>query len=183
MKLHSIAAAAALAFVGSANALTPAQIDAARAAGTLKEVFVSGASALRLSFGAYIQEICNAGQGGGLNNFDVFFNSGATPGNNFRAYSCTLRVAQGNWAAGTSLLVVKRDSGGSVAGVGPVAGAGTAIGRMTVDGTCTATGSPSPATDFLVQGYNCPNTTNVIPQIGLSAGLSRTMPFERRDLP
>ena len=44
LKLHTVAAAATLAIVGSAHALTPTQIDAARAAGTIKEVHVAGSS-------------------------------------------------------------------------------------------------------------------------------------------
>lgn len=170
MKLHNIAAAAAIAFVGSANALTPTQLDAARTAGTLKEVFISGASAQRLTFGAYIQEICNAAD------FDVYFNTNASPGNNHRAYSCTLKNAIGAWAAGTPFLIYKRDQGGSVLGVGPIS-TPAAVARMTVDGTCALVG-PSPTADIQVQGYNCPNTSNVTP----NAGLSDVEPARFRDL-
>ena len=75
-RLHTIAAAALLAAIGSAHALTPAEVDAARANGSLKEVNVAGASALRLSFAAYAGEI--------LNNMHRYQNDAA--GNNHRAY-------------------------------------------------------------------------------------------------
>jgi hypothetical protein len=162
MKVRLIALAA-LAAAGSAQALTPAQIDAARTAGTLKEVDIAGASAQRLFIGAWFQEQCTP------SSFDVFFNgTGANPpGSSYRAYSCNLKKKVGNWAAGTPVLLVKRDAGGSVQGVNPIA-TGTAQDMMVVDGTCTATGNPSPATDILLPSFACNNVASRVADGGVS---------------
>lgn len=178
MKLHTIAVACALAAAGSAQALTPAQIDAARTAGTLKEIFISGASALRTSFGAYVQEICNTAD------FDVMYDDGGAGANlgdgvyrptedgvNHRAYSCTLRgpANVGNYVAGTPVLVYKRDQGGSGQGVTPIL-VPTAITRMTVAAAnCVAnTTQPSPAVDVQIPSFMCTGTANAYPDGGIS---------------
>ncbi|HEX5682708.1 MAG TPA: hypothetical protein VFY73_01625 [Ideonella sp.] len=162
MKVRLIALAA-LAAAGSAQALTPAQINAARTAGTLKEVDIAGASAQRLFIGAWFQEQCTA------SSFDVFFNgTGPAPsGSSYRAYSCNLKKKVGNWAAGTPVLLVKRDAGGSVQGVNPIA-TGTAQDMMVVDGSCTATGNPSPATDILLPSFACNNVSSRVADAGVS---------------
>lgn len=160
LKIHTVAAAAMVAIVGSANALTPAQIADARTAGTIKEVHVSGASALRLSLGAYMQEIC------GATSFDVFFDS--TSGANHRAYSCNLNQQVGNWVAGTPVLVYKRDAGGSGQGVNPVALA-TPIAAMVVNSAaCAATATASPATDIQTPTFICGTTESVVSDAGIS---------------
>jgi hypothetical protein len=163
MQARLIAVAAALAACGAAHALTPAQITAARTAGTLKEVYIAGASAQRLFLGAWMQAQCKA------TTFDVFFNgTGAAPtGSNHRAYSCQLSKQVGNWAAGTNVLLVKRDQGGSTQGVNPIA-TGTAQDMMVVDSTCTATGNSSPAADILVPSYACPSTAARLADAGVS---------------
>jgi len=163
MQARLIAVAAALAACGAAHALTPAQIEAARTAGTLKEVYIAGASAQRLFLGAWMQAQCKA------TTFDVFFNgTGAAPtGSNHRAYSCQLSKQVGNWAAGTNVLLVKRDQGGSTQGVNPIA-TGTAQDMMVVDSTCTATGNSSPAADILVPSYACPSTAARLADAGVS---------------
>lgn len=163
MQTRLIALAAALAAAGSAHALTPAEIVAARSAGTLKEVNIAGASAQRLFLGAWMQQQCKS------TTFDVFFNgTGSAPsGSNHRAYSCELKAKVGNWAAGTKILLTKRDAGGSTQGVNPIAAA-TAQDVMVVDSTCTATGKPSPATDILNPSYACPNVTPVLADAGVS---------------
>lgn len=162
MKIRLIALAA-LAAAGSAHALTPAQIDAARQAGTLKEVYIAGASAQRLFIGAWFQSNCNP------SSFDVFFNgTGSAPaGNNHRAYSCNLKKKVGNWAVGTPVLLVKRDQGGSFQGVNPIA-TGTPQDMMVVDGTCTATGNPSPSADILLPSFACNNVAARLADAGLS---------------
>lgn len=162
MKLRLIALAA-LAAASSAHALTPAQIDTARSNGTLKEVYIAGASAQRLFIGAWFQTNCNA------STFDVFFNgTGAAPaGSSHRAYSCNLKKKVGNWVTGTPVLLVKRDAGGSFQGVNPIA-TGTAQDLMAVDGTCTATGNPSPATDILLPSFACNNVVSRLADAGLS---------------
>ena len=161
MKYRLIALAAALAAAGSANALTPTEIAAYRGAGTLKEINIAGASAIRLSFAAYIQEICKPAT------FDVFFNSGSTPGNNHRAYSCLLRTAAGNFGVDTPILVTKRDQSGSVQGVNPVATA-TPQAIMAVDGSCTSTAQLPPSPDIQIATFLCPNTTSVVVDGGIS---------------
>lgn len=158
MKLRLLAIAAGLAAVSSAHALTPAQIADARTAGTLKEVTFSGASALRLSLGAYVQEICNT------STMHVFFNNAA--GANHRAYSCNLGVAVGNYAAGTPVLVTKRDQGGSGQGVAPIA-LNTPIAHMNVDASCVVTATPN-FTDIQVPNYTCGTTSNRVSDAGIS---------------
>lgn len=149
MKIRLIALAA-LAAAGSAHALTPAQIASYRAAGTLKEIYLAGGSAQRLFIGAWFQQQCKAAT------FDVFFDgTGATPaGSSYRAYSCDLSKKVGNFVAGTHVLLVKRDTGGSFQGVNPIASA-TTQEFLNVDASCTATGKPSPATDIQSPGYAC----------------------------
>ncbi len=152
IKLHPIAAAAALLAFGSAHALTPAEIDAARGAGTLKEVYVSGASALRLSFAAYATEI--------LDNLHRYQNDAS--GNNHRAYAGTLNQVVGVWPVGTPVLLYKRDQGGSGQGVNPVAQA-TPIAHMVVSAAGCAGGDGTIATPYL-----CGTTANVVSDAGIS---------------
>lgn len=165
MNLRLIALAA-LAAAGSAHALTPVEIDAARTNLTLKEVFVSGASAQRLFIGAYAQSICKT------SDFDVFMNvDGTKIGNNHRAYSCTLNKKVGNWNAGTPVVIYKRDQGGSGQGVFPIQTApGTAIDFMNVsNATCVATANPRPATDILKATFTCgAAVTPKVPHAGVS---------------
>jgi hypothetical protein len=165
-RLSSLAAAAITA-AGSANALTLAQIDAARTAGTLQEVRIAGASALRLSVAAYIKEICNAGD------FHVTWNSNADS-TNHRAYSCTLASRVGNWNAGTPILVYKRDQGGSGQGVNPIALAADQT-HMRIDAACTTiNGGNTPATDAAIPNFICPNTETT--GIKSDAGISDVEP-------
>lgn len=164
MQVRHIALAALVAATGSAQALTPAQIVAARSAGTLKEVYVAGASAQRLFIGAWFQQQCKA------STFDVFFNgTGVAPsGANHRAYSCELSKKVGNWVAGTQVLLVKRDQGGSTQGVNPVATA-TAQDQMVVDASCSAVpGNPSPAEDITLPTFGCPNVASRLADAGVS---------------
>ena len=133
MKLRLLALATSLAFASGAQALTPAQIESARTAGNLKEIYFSGASALRLSFAAYMAEVCDTAT------MHVFFDS--TAGSAHRAYSCTLAKAVGNYAIGTQLVVYKRDAGGSGQGgrerksiAAANAACGSAAGQIDVAG-------------------------------------------------
>lgn len=86
MKLHQIAlAVAALAAAGQAQALSPTDVAAARAAGTLTEVWMSGASAVtRNQFEAFKAD-CR----GGVSIYTSHA-TGTVPGNagNFLAYAC-----------------------------------------------------------------------------------------------
>lgn len=104
-------ALAALAAAGSAHAMSPADIVAARSAGTLKEVRIFGASAQTPGLLAYMKDIC-----GTVDTYNI--------GSDHYAYSCvTTKAAKTGTAGypiGTPLLVVKRDAGGSVYGTTPV---------------------------------------------------------------
>jgi hypothetical protein len=170
-RIHLIAAAAALTAAGAAQALTPTQIAAARSAGTLKEVRIAGASALRLSVAAYMKEACDA------STMHVIWNSNSE-GTNHRAYSCNLGVQQGNYAAGTPVLVYKRDQGGSGQGVNPIARQEDQTHmRVVDDATCTTinggatpVGAGSPA----VPNYICTATETL--GIKSDAGISDVEP-------
>lgn len=160
----SLIALAALASLGSAQALTTAQIDAARADGSLKEVRISGASALRLALGGYLQELAETGT------FHVFFSDAA--GKAHRAYSLELNKdikdgATTVWTKGTKLLVTKSD-GGSGEGVGPLISA-TKHGHMLVTAAnCTALTGDAPSTDVQNAAYTCGSTVSAYAHGGLS---------------
>ncbi|MCU0969510.1 MAG: hypothetical protein MUF03_11965 [Rubrivivax sp.] len=166
LRLVSIAAML-VAAAGSSQALTPAQIEAARTAGTLKEIRIAGASALRLSVAAYMKEICAS------NSFHVFWNSNSE-GTDHRAYSCNLAVAQGNFPVGTPVLVYKRDAGGSGQGVNPIATAADQT-HMKVDTvSCATTISATPGGDAAVPNYICGATETA--GIKSDAGISDVEP-------
>jgi hypothetical protein len=142
---------AAMAVVGSAHALTPAQIDADRANGTLKEIVIHGGSAQAPLFGAYMFSICNS-------DVDTYFNSGGSgTGKDYRAYACTLKTSiRNSFPAGTPILLTKRDLGGSIYGVNPIA-LQNEENTMSVDGTagnCVSTGQQAGAT---TPSYTCAN--------------------------
>ncbi len=157
---NTVIALASLAALGSAQALTPAEIVAERNAGTLKEVRIAGASALRLALGGYLQEVANPAT------LDVFFNDAT--GANHRAYSFRLAVQVGNWPAGTAVLVTKRDAGGSGQGVGPIITADATQAHMLVDASCAATAKASPATDIQTPTFTCAGTAPALADAGLS---------------
>jgi hypothetical protein len=114
-----------------------------------------------------MKEICNT------TDYHVKWNSNAE-GTNHRAYSCTLAVQQGNWAAGTPVLVYKRDQGGSGQGVNPIALAADQT-HMVVNNTCaTINGGDTPATDPAIPNYICPNTETT--GIKSDAGISDVEP-------
>jgi hypothetical protein len=152
MKFRLVTLAAMLA-TGSAYALTPAQIAADRANGTLKEIVMSGGSAQAPLFGAYMASLCNT-------DMDTYFNSGGSgTGKDHRAYACTLKKAipgAGGWPVGTPVLLFKRDLGGSIYGVNPVALQlqENAMTIDTTDGNCVSTGQQATAT---VASYTCAN--------------------------
>lgn len=170
MKLRLLAIAAGLVAASGAQALTPADIAAARTAGTIKEISISGASALRLSLAAYVAEICAPGS------LHVYFNGtlpvASSSGANHRAYACNLNAdvkTSGNgYTAGTPVIIYKRDQGGSVQGVNPIA-LNSSIAHMKVvnDSTCAATPNPN-FTDIQVPNYLCSGTENRVSDAGIS---------------
>lgn len=163
MKLRSsLIALACLASFGAAHALTPAEVAAARADGSLKEVRLTGASALRLLIGAYAQ--ADLAQ---PDTFDVFFDS--TTGSNHRAYSFKTKVAIGTWPVGTPVVIYKRDAGGSSQGVTPLVNADATQTHMLIDNSCTtAAGGVSPATDIQKAGFICAGTVAGLAHAGFS---------------
>jgi hypothetical protein len=83
-------------------------------------------------------------------------------------------VQQGNWAAGTPVLVYKRDQGGSGQGVNPIATAADQT-HMVVNNTCTTiNGGNTPATDAAIPNFICPNTETT--GIKSDAGISDVEP-------
>lgn len=164
MKLRSsLIALACLASFGAAHALTPSEVAAARADGSLKEVRLAGASALRLMVGAYIQaDLADPAT------FDVYFDSAT--GSNHRAYAFKTKAAIGSWPAGTPVLISKRDAGGSGQGVTPLLNGGDANqAHMLVNASCTAAaGGVSPATDIQKPGFICATTAPGLAHGGFS---------------
>lgn len=151
--------------VGSAQALSPAQVDSERYAGYLKEIRLVGADgpAMRAVLGRYIQtELAQPGS------LDVFFNDAA--GVNHRGYSFRLKVSAGGWAAGTPVLVTKRDQGGGGDGVKAVLLANASQLHMRVDNnSCVAAaGGASPASDISTPGFLCPGTVAGYADAGFS---------------
>lgn len=140
-------ALAALAATGSAQAalITPAQLDAARTANTLKEYRIFGASAQSRMIGAYMKSICNAGD------FTTYFDT--TSGSNHRGYACTLSKKVGPHNIGTMVFVNKREAGGSILGVNPIAknSAQNAM-QVTAASGCVVTGLPA---DVNSAAYTC----------------------------
>lgn len=166
MKLRLLAIAAGLVAASGAQALTPADIATARTAGTIKEISISGASALRLSIGAYVQEICDA------STLHVYFNGSlpvtASSGANHRAYACQLGATVGAYGAGTPVVVYKRDQGGSAQGVNPIA-LNTAIAHLKIanDASCAVTPNPT-FSDIQIPNYLCSGTENRVSDAGIS---------------
>lgn len=166
MKLKLIAIAALAAAAGSAHAISAANIDTARGNGTLKEIRLTGSSAYRLAIAGYIQTICQAGT------IDVFFSAanliatGDGAGSGARAYSCTLGTALGNYAAGTPILIHKRDTGGSILGVANVATNDATTKMMKVSAaSCSAS---SAYTNITTATSTCSQSENVAPDAGFS---------------
>jgi hypothetical protein len=163
MKL-SLVTTAALMACGAAQALTPAEIDNLRGNG-LKEINLAGASAQRLFIAAWFQQQCKP------STFDVFFNGTASSpsGSSYRAYSCRLSRAVGNFDANTPVLLVKRDTGGSFEGVNPIALADRQTNMLVSNASCDAVpGNSSPATDILVPSFACSGTQSIVSDAGFS---------------
>jgi hypothetical protein len=136
MQVRLIALAAAAVAATPAFALTPSQIAADRAAGTLKEVVIHGGSAQSNLVAGYMGEECASGT------LDTYQDT-STVGKNYKAYACLLKAAvpgSGGWPANTPLLVIKRDLGGSIYGVNPIAKQWMED-TMVVDTTCTNAGT------------------------------------------
>ena len=177
MKLHTIALAAALvAAAGAAQAaafggvpdLTKVAIVEAvdgttsatyNGAAVDNLLLISGASASARTIGAFvIEDNCDK------TTLSVAWDS--STGSNYRAYACDARA--GNIlgvGAATSLIVVKRDAGGSTQGVVPIATpAKIAFLNFT---SCTAV-SGSPTAGLNQPNYTCTGTGTYYPDAGTS---------------
>ena len=167
MKLKLIAIAALMA-AGSVQAasLTAADIDTARGNGTLKEIRLTGSSAYRLAIAGYIQTICQPGTIGVFFSAADLIATGDGAGSGARAYACKLNTALGNWATGTTLLVHKRDTGGSILGVANVATNDASTKMMKV--TAASCGTSVPYTNITTRTATCTQSENVAPDAGFS---------------
>ncbi len=161
MKFNKIAIAACLAATGlSANAAMSAAaaalVSQATASGQI--VFISGASAVQKGFQQLVSNMVTG---------DTYFNNDGTTALNSSGYVAVagnLTNATGTWAAGSAVIVIYRNSGGSVYGVNSVARA-QAIQSLLVDSTCGSVGDGSAATP-----YKCTSTasTTRVPDAGMS---------------
>lgn len=128
-----------------------------------KVLMISGASASSRTLGAFvIQDNCD------LTQMSVIFNDAA--GSAYRGYLCNMKVnniinGTGNAANGAvgSLLVIKRDAGGSTQGVGPITNP-VKITFMNLT-SCAATGN---APNVTSPNYLCTGTGSFFPDAGLS---------------
>jgi len=124
MKLRIVSLAVVAAFAGQAHALSLADIDAARSAGTLLEVTMSGATALTGTIGGLFTQNCKPGTlNTYLNNKNLFAGE-SVDGNIVKAYACELVGSNNDFGAAYNnrkVLFQKSDEGGSGNGVFPVA--------------------------------------------------------------
>jgi hypothetical protein len=124
MKLRIVSLAAVAALAGQAHALTLTEIDAARSAGTLLEVTMSGATALTGTIGGLFTQNCKPNTlTVYLNNKNLFAGE-SVDGNLVKAYACELVGSNNDFGAAYNnrkVLFQKSDEGGSGNGVFPVA--------------------------------------------------------------
>ena len=171
MKLQYSVIALAMLAMGAAHAGTPLlPSDAATATAAGNAVYVSGSSALRFSMASGFVAMCDS------TTIMVFGNTNGSsaPGNNVRAYACTLKTAiapkSGGgtaFAAGTNVVFNKYDQGGSINGIQPLV-LNTALNYMSFS-SCTSTGLVrSGSFDLTKIDYSCAQTNPVVPQMGVS---------------
>lgn len=136
-----------------------------------KVLVISGASASAKTLGTFvIEDNCDK------TTLAVMWDSAS--GSNYRAYACDMKA--GNIINGgtvDSLVVLKRDAGGSLQGVAPIyvptkinamrvgAFSTAAVGGVAATNNCTATGN---AASLNVPSYLCASTVNVFPDAGTS---------------
>ncbi len=102
------------------------------------EIFMSGASAMDNAITSLFQNLCRSGT------LDTYLNSGANPGNAYRAFFCTLSA---NEVPGLSseqrVLFIKRSAGGSAQGVSPLIEQAQIDTLNIFNNNCTETGPGS----------------------------------------
>jgi hypothetical protein len=177
MKLHTIALAAALvAAAGAAQAtafggapdLTKVAIVEAGDGSTSATyngnavdnlLLISGASASSRTIGVFVlDDNCDK------TTLSVAWDSAT--GSNYRAYACDAKANNLlGVGAGTSLIVVKRDAGGSGQGVVPIASPAK-ISFMNFTGCTAVAGSPVPS--IAQATYTCTGTSPYYPDAGTS---------------
>ena len=148
MKFRYLAIAAACAAIsGQANAA----MTVAQAQGAQLKLFISGSSALQKVIEGVLTQNCGADKV----QFKSLFGSAAAPsdttnGNSHNIYACTLTGNDfGAANVGKTMMLVKREAGGSAVGVFPVA-ANTSVSFMDistcsdVSATCTGLVSAKP---------------------------------------
>jgi len=158
-KKIAIAAAMVAAAVSAQAALpsgSPAEtlVNSANASGQI--IFISGASAVQKGFDALVTNM--------LNNVVYFNNDGTTAlgSSGYVAVAGNLKAAAGTWPVGSAVVVIYRNSGGSVYGVNSVARA-TSIQSLNVTAaTCGAAGAGTTAAP-----YKC-DSANRVPDAGMS---------------
>jgi hypothetical protein len=121
MKFRFVAIAAACAAIsGQANALTVAQSQAAQL-----KLFISGSSALQRVIEGILTQNCGAGtltQFRGLSTSAAGGTNDTSNGQSNNIYSCTITGSDfGAANVGKTIMLVKREAGGSAQGVFPVA--------------------------------------------------------------
>ncbi|WP_342617529.1 hypothetical protein [Rhodoferax sp. GW822-FHT02A01] len=157
-KIAIAASIAASAF--SAQAALPAGsaaetlVNAANTSGQI--VFISGASAVQKGFDALVTNL--------LNNVVYFNNDGTTAlnGSGYVAVAGNLKAAAGAWPAGSAVIVIYRNSGGSIYGVNSVARAESITSLNVTAATCGASGAGTTAAP-----YKC-DSVNRVPDAGMS---------------
>ncbi len=164
MNFNKIAIAAAIAASAfSAQAALPAGsaaetlVNAANTSGQI--VFISGASAVQKGFDALVTNM--------LNNVVYFNNDGTTAlnGSGYVAVAGNLKAASSTWAAGSAVIVIYRNSGGSVYGVNSVARAAAIQSLNVTAATCGTAGAGTTALP-----YKCDSSasTTRVPDAGMS---------------
>lgn len=163
-RLSAIPLLLTLGLPGAGWALSPSQVDAARTAGTLKEIRLSGTSSIRITLAAFVQQLCQPGT------LDVYFDAAASAtardGDRQRAYACTLGQASGSYAIGTPVVVYKADANDASDGLRPLATLSPiAFLKLSSDGSCAATGSSFQ--HIFAPQYRCSMTEPRVPDGGL----------------
>jgi hypothetical protein len=161
MKFNKIALAACMAATGfSAHAAlsSAASTLIADATANNRVMFISGASAVQKGFQAIVANMVTG---------DTYFNNDGTTavnGSGYVAVAGNLSAAVGSWPVGAAVIVIYRNSGGSVYGVNPVA-RNQAIQSLLIDSTCGSVGDGSALTP-----YKCTSSsaTTLVPDAGMS---------------
>lgn len=161
MKLNKIAALCGLAFAGFAGQALAVETHTQNALTANQVVFISGASAVKNSFGDIVSNLFETAASGAYD--PVRYKDSA---NNFLAVVGKLKAGNGAWS-GSDVALIYRTLGGSVFGIEPIAG--TVLGSNgfavdTLDLTAATTGGAGTA----ASPYVLPLTAQLKPDAGIS---------------